>query len=123
MPKVPNVTMNGGIFRLVIMKPLANPQTKPASTPAAMPSSTDPLPTIVIVPMTPANARIEPTDKSMPPATMTRVMPRAIMLITAVCRTTLDRLVAVRKYGEAIDRIRKSAIRLKKGSSRCNIPL
>ena len=47
-------------------------------------------------------ARIEPTDRSMPPAMMTSVMPSAMMLITAVCRTTLERFVSVRKCGDAM---------------------
>ena len=40
-----------------------------------------------------AMARIAPTERSIPPAMMIMVMPSAMMLITAVWRTTLERLV------------------------------
>ena len=57
---------------------------------------------IAMVPSRPPMARIAPTDRSMPPEMMISVMPSAMMLITAVWRTTLDRLVLVRKCGDAI---------------------
>ena len=46
------------------------------------------------------------------------VIPSAMMLMTAVCRTTLDRLVSVRKCGEAIESATNRTIRLRNGSSR-----
>ena len=39
---------------------------------------------------------MEPTERSIPAVMMTRVIPRAMMLITAVWRTTLARLVSVK---------------------------
>ncbi len=42
----------------------------------------------------PPRPRIEPTERSMPPEMMMIVMPSAMMLITAVWRTTLERLLA-----------------------------
>ena len=65
------------------------------------PESTRPF-SIAMVPSRPPMARIAPTERSMPPAMMIRVMPSAMMLMTAVCRTTLERLVLVRKCGEAM---------------------
>ena len=59
----------------------------------------------------------------MPPEMMMAVMPRAMMLMTAVWRTTLERLVAVRKFGEAMQRMMKRAISVKNGSSRWIIRL
>jgi hypothetical protein len=53
----------------------------------------------------------------MPPETMTIVMPSAIVLKTAVCRATLARLLAVRKYGDAIESAMNKTIRLTNGSS------
>ena len=55
----------------------------------------------------------------MPPAMMIMVMPSDMMLITAVCRTTLERLVSVRKCGDAMASATNRTIRLRKGSSRC----
>ena len=52
---------------------------------------------MAIVPSRPPIARIAPTDRSMPPDMMISVMPSAMMLITAVWRTTLDRFVFVKK--------------------------
>src|SRR5713226_10053608 len=75
---------------------------------------------MALVPTKPANARMAPTERSMPPATITSVMPSAMMLMTAVCRTTLERFVALRNGGEAIASATNSAIRLKNGSSRCS---
>ena len=63
-------------------------------------------------------ARIAPTDRSMPPEMMISVIPSAMMLITAVCRTTLDRFVLVRKCGDAIASPTKRIARVRNGSSR-----
>jgi hypothetical protein len=54
----------------------------------------------------------------MPPATMISVIPSAMMLITAVWRITLDRLVLVRKWGDAIASEMIRTIRVTNGSSR-----
>ena len=40
--------------------------------------------TMHIVPMVPAKASIAPTERSMPPETITSVIPSAMMLMTAV---------------------------------------
>ena len=42
-------------------------------------------------------ARIEPTDRSMPPVRMTKVMPAASTMLIDACCVTIDRLVSVRK--------------------------
>ena len=110
--------MNGGMRRRAIINPFTQPQSVPARTPATIPSITESVETIVIVPTTPENARIEPTDRSIPPETITRVMPSAMMLITAVWRITLEMFVVVRKYGETIDKITNSAAKLINGKNR-----
>ena len=81
----------------VIRKPFTNPQAHPQNRAARMPPPMPQPDTMHIVPMVPENARIAPTDRSIPPETMISVIPSAMMLITAVCRTTLERLTAVRK--------------------------
>ena len=43
------------------------------------------------------SARIEPTDRSMPPVRMTSVMPTATMPLLETWRSTLDRLPGLRK--------------------------
>ena len=93
MPSVPSVTMNGLIFSRVVRKPLASPQARPVSTPTATPAGMAAPRSMAMVPISPPMARMAPTERSMPPAMITSVMPSAMMLITAVCRTTLDRFV------------------------------
>ena len=73
---------------------------------------------IAMQPSKPLMARIAPTDRSMPPEMIIIVIPSAMMLITAVWRTTLERLVFVRKCGEAIARPTKRTARVTNGSSR-----
>ena len=70
---------------------------------------------IAMVPSSPPMARMAPTERSMPPETMIMVMPSDMMLITAVCRTTLDRLVPVRKLGEPMASPTNRTIRVRKG--------
>lgn len=44
-------------------------------------------------------ARMEPTDRSMPPVRMTKVMPAASTMLIDDCCVTINRLVSVRKRG------------------------
>ena len=48
----------------------------------------------------PVNARIEPTDKSIPPVRITIVMPTDMHTFTEICRATLNRLSLVAKLSE-----------------------
>jgi hypothetical protein len=48
---------------------------------------------------------------------ITSVIPIAMMLMTAVCRATVERLSTVRKYGERMERRRKRTNKVRKGSS------
>jgi len=50
------------------------------------------------------NARLAPTERSIPPVMMTKVCPIAIMAMTAVCIAMVFRFNPVRKYGLIIDR-------------------
>ena len=95
-----------------------SPQPSPVSTPIATPAGIGAPCSIAMVPIRPPIPRIDPTERSIPPAMMIIVIPSAMMLITAVCRTTLDRLVSVRKCGDAIESATNRTIRLRNGSSR-----
>ena len=70
------------------------------------------------VPTNPPNARIEPTDKSMPPEMMISVMPSAMMLITVVWRMTVERFGPVKKCGDAIANPTNRATSVANGSRR-----
>ena len=98
MPSVPSVTMNGAMRSRVVRKPLHGaPEQAGQHADARCPPESDAPRSIAMVPSTPPIARIAPTERSMPPAMMIIVMPSDMMLITAVCRTTLDRLVLGQK--------------------------
>ena len=122
MLSVPNVTINGGIFSLVTARPLIKPPSSPTAmqtpSPARITPSELPLAVIVNEPQTPASASNDPTDKSMPPDTITIVMPIAITVMTVVCRTTLAKLPGERKRGSSTATIKHSTIRLMKGKKR-----
>ncbi len=56
-----------------------------------------------------ANATIAPTERSMPPVTMTKVMPTAMMPMTEICLSMLVRLDMVRNTLELNDSTTNSA--------------
>src|SRR5579884_589492 len=77
MPIVPSVTMKGLMRSRVTIAPFASPATVPARMPTTMATQIGWCCSIRMVPSSPASARIEPTDRSMPPAMMMTVMPSA----------------------------------------------
>src|SRR5262245_34393892 len=93
---VPSVVMNGLTPSLAMIRPLtsptAAPATMPASTPAAIPNFT-----ITMAATQPANATVDPTDRSKPPPTITKVMPIAITAMIEDCTRMLVRLSGDRK--------------------------
>src|SRR5271170_2473396 len=84
MPMKPSVTMNGSILPSVMTSPLTRPARDPSRSPARMTIATTPGPSpscwasqFISTIMTPETmAAIEPTDRSMPPAVMTKVAHR-----------------------------------------------
>ncbi len=91
------MTMKGAMRNCVVMRPLANPHSRPVVIPTATPTGMENPFSMAMVPSSPPMARIAPTERSIPPMMMIMVMPSAMMLITAVCRTTLERFLLVRK--------------------------
>src|SRR6516164_1314731 len=51
-----------------------------------------------------AKPTVEPTDKSMPPVRITKVMPTAMIALMAVWPTRMIRFCAVKKDGESIEK-------------------
>ena len=100
--------MNGGTANRVTTAPDSPPTTPHARTataqqatiPAAVACSAPAYRRISSVPSTADRAIRLPTDRSMPPAMMTSVMPAARMAITAIWLATLSRLSAFRKFGQ-----------------------
>ena len=66
----------------------------PAATPAAIPASS-----ITMLATQPASAAVEPTERSKPPPTITKVMPMAITAMIEDCTRMLVRLSGERKRG------------------------
>ena len=62
----------------------------------------------------PANATVEPTDISNPPATMTNIMPNARMPLMEACLRMLTRLPGVMKLGFRQVKTITSAIKITK---------
>ena len=102
IPRVPSVTMSGGTFALAIRTPLIRPQPSPqpmatrAPTMAA-PQPWPPIAAIALSATTPLKTRTLPTDRSMPPVMMTKVIPTPSTARMDVSCTIPRMLKTVRK--------------------------
>ncbi len=104
---IASVTMNGGMPQSVITPPDAAP-TSPHTTIAPRHAAVSP-PAVALTP--PATSRIKsaattaesamrlPTERSMPPVMITKVIPTATMAITAIWFAMLRRFSDLRKFG------------------------
>ncbi len=75
---VANVAINGATLPFAITTPLIAPKIKPRinATPIAMNGSVPPANKLAAT--APVSAKVEPTDKSIPPVKITNVIPNAI---------------------------------------------
>ena len=97
---IAKVAMNGGSFARVMSRPLPKPHAAPTTTARTIASGNGRFLSFASQPMTIIeSAKIEPTDRSMPPMTMTAVMPIAMIPRTVTWSTTLSPLRSDRKYG------------------------
>src|SRR5258708_3727532 len=110
--------MKAEIFSAEMAAPLIKPQAARAAMLARTPAIVGAPPARAKAPVTPASAIIEPTERSIPPETITIVMPIAMIMITAVWRATLARLPDERNLGSSTAMITHNAIRLAKGMKR-----
>ena len=67
--------MKGGSRRRAMKNPLTRPHAAPVSSPNSIASGTGTAALTASAATTPDNARIEPTDRSMPPVMITQVAP------------------------------------------------
>ena len=88
--------MNGTTFNRVIASPFRSPTRPPATTAASTPLTGDQPSRIASAVMTPVSAIVEPTERSMPPPTITSVMPIAPIATITVWASTTRRLLAER---------------------------
>src|SRR5258708_1353718 len=122
---VPSVAMNGSMLPAVVMRTLARPQAAPmtmasaaATTSISAGSAITPLFMDMIIRLA-TNATMEPTDRSRPPADITKVAPTAMMAMKALRVMTLRRLSMLMKFGFAIaPSIRRSASATKGATAR-----
>src|SRR5262249_38119997 len=93
---VPSVVMKGLTLRNAMTSPLASPTAAPAMIPAITPAAI-PASSMTMLAMQPDSAAVEPTERSKPPPTMTKVMPMAITAMIEDCTRILVRLKGERK--------------------------
>lgn len=92
----PSVTMKGGSFSQAMMAPLRKPQARPAAIAAGTPSMPRSGTSETMTAIMAEAARMEPTERSMPPVRMTKVMPAASTVLIDACCMTIDRLLTER---------------------------
>src|SRR5258705_120149 len=98
---VARVAMSGGTLKRVMMKPLMRPASHPAPTARTMatgranPTFFQNTPTRIA-----ERPSIDPTERSMPPVTITKVMVSATRPTSAIRRPWLRRLSAVKKRSD-----------------------
>jgi hypothetical protein len=102
MSIIPRVVINGGMRPRVVIRPLTSPHPSPTRSPPATATRPEWPATRRSATTRPLKARIEPTDRSIPPEMITKVRPMPRMALIADCCMTLRRLSVVRKWGEAI---------------------
>ena len=82
---VASVAINGGNLRMVMSRPFIAPRIAPTVSPSKIPSQTlRPIAITVLPTIIPTSAIIVPTDRSIPPVMMTKVLPIAKRPITVV---------------------------------------
>ena len=102
-------TMKGGTRSFVTARPLIAPTASPTSSPTATPARRGAPRTSASAQRTPDKPTTDPTERSMPPVRITRLIPAARMAVNAFCRTTLARLLSVKNASVANARTRHSA--------------
>jgi hypothetical protein len=105
-----SVTMIGWMRKPEMSAPLKRPAASAASSPSRTatpaPASSDAAATADAIAIT------DPTERSMPPVAMTKVMPTATSTVGETCRRTLRKLFTSKKFGvsrELATRSRTSA--------------
>src|SRR5690606_25703190 len=99
-----SVAMNDGSFPYDTRMPLTRPQAMPVAMASSTARTTGTPAEVALQASTVADrAATEPTDRSMPAETMTKVTPKARIATTAAWTPMLSRLSAVRKSPDSAD--------------------
>ena len=99
---VPRVTMNGTTLSRVTSAPLSAPQPTPAAMPASAASTGGAPARRTAAITTVASAMIAPTERSMPPDTITMVMPSAATATMVVWRKMVSRFAGSAKLSPRV---------------------
>src|SRR5690625_1349637 len=111
--------MNGAMRPYATNAPLKAPSATPVSRPRRMERIGSIPATAVPAAMAPANARSEPTERSMPAPMITTVMPNARSAFTEICLNTFVTFPTVRKRSDRND---STSVMAMNASSRPNLP-
>src|ERR1044071_5897500 len=112
--------MNGGSLSRGMTKPWPMPAAAPVASPATIPSGIGSCQLVMTTPVTTADSDMTvPIDRSIPPAMITNVTPRASTPLTAVASRMPTILSNCRKLGEAIENTTTIAISTPNASSVC----
>src|SRR5271170_5533195 len=121
MEKVPRVTIKGGRFRREIAMAFNPPPRHPARSAAPAAAGSGKCQSCQAAPkMTAASAIMEPTERSMPPVTITGVMATASRPSSTLKRVTSKKLLPVKKFWEMVENTATSA---SSASNRTHSPL
>ena len=91
------MTMNGGSLRKAINTPFSRPKPKPVNNAAGTPSQPHPGISEAISAAIAEAASTDPTDRSMPPVRMTKVMPAPSTVLMAACWATMEMFCPLKK--------------------------
>ena len=108
--------MKGGILPSVMIRPLIIPASAPtASIRRTACHIPQPCLSIIRAPQTALSATIDPTERSMPPVRMTKVIPTPRMAVSDAWRATLSQLPLVMKTDSWLQISMLRMIRLRAG--------
>ena len=99
---VAKVTMNACNFPFDTNKPFINPTAIPITATTIIAKNTFPVDLTIEAPTAPLIAKVDPTDKSIPPVKITKVIPIAMIALTETCVNTLVILDILKKFGVTI---------------------
>lgn len=108
---IASVATKGGNENFVMTQPLKKPNNKPISTADKTPPKTvNPMNKSndsIAIPffskpaqIAEVNAKIEPTERSIPAISTTNVMPTEMQTLTDICRSTFHKLLVVRNLSD-----------------------
>ena len=94
--------MNACNFPFDTNKPFINPTAIPITAATIIAKNTFPVDLTIEAPTAPLIAKVDPTDKSIPPVKITKVIPIAMIALTETCVNTLVILDTLKKFGVTI---------------------